>query len=202
MYYGQGNLDEFLYKNYFLNVKNGFFVECGAADGCTESSCKFFEESLAWTGINIEPVPTSYKLLIKNRPKSRNLNVALSNYKKNITFIDKTPKKQKILTGWGYIDDGRPMNNTDLEYIKYEIECVKFSDIFIENRVIDLFVLDVEGHELEAIKGILEINKEYYPRIFCIEVDKANVEEISSMLNDYYIQDKKTPNDRIYKRKY
>ena len=84
-YYGQFDppVDKFIYENFFATneKKNeGFFIECGAGDGVTESSCKFFEESLGWSGINVEAAPPLFKRLIVNRPGSLNINCALSDY--------------------------------------------------------------------------------------------------------------------------
>ena len=73
-YYGQPfngiPTDQFLHERYFQNKQNGFFIECGAADGFNLSNCKFFEESMGWRGINIEASPVKYAKLIKNRPNS------------------------------------------------------------------------------------------------------------------------------------
>ena len=78
MYYGQLKIDQYLHTTFFQNVRGGFFIECGACDGVLASTCKFFEDSMGWTGINIEPAPPLFKLLQKKRPKSSNLNIALS----------------------------------------------------------------------------------------------------------------------------
>ena len=55
-FYGQFDppVDRFLFERFFAGSKRpGVFIECGAFDGETESSCKFFEESLGWWGTGI-----------------------------------------------------------------------------------------------------------------------------------------------------
>jgi hypothetical protein len=47
------NLDKKLLK--YLNFKNGFYIECGANDGVNQSNTWYFEKSLNWIGILIEP---------------------------------------------------------------------------------------------------------------------------------------------------
>src|ERR1700722_17301469 len=93
MYYGQGvgdypRVDEYIHKTFFNDVKNGFFVECGAFDGTIDSTCKFFEETMGWTGMNIEPVPYLFDKLIINRPNSINEKVALSSTNKKAIFTN------------------------------------------------------------------------------------------------------------------
>jgi|LakMenEpi03Aug12_release.lakeMendotaPanAssembly.Ray.scaffolds.fasta_scaffold59755_2 hypothetical protein len=41
-------VDKFLHDNYFKDKRDGFFIECGAADGLNLSCCKFFEETMGW----------------------------------------------------------------------------------------------------------------------------------------------------------
>ena len=103
-FYGQFSppLDKLLYERYFLNKHSGFFLECGATDGVTESTCKFFEESMKWTGINIEPVPFLFERLIRNRPKAHNLSIALSDRDGKATFTHAVHP----LHGWLFGNEG------------------------------------------------------------------------------------------------
>lgn len=202
-YYGQAAIDKYLHENYFPNTKSGFFVECGAADGLTESTCKFFEESMGWSGINIEPVPSSYEKLIINRPLSTNYNAALHNEHITKKFVHLQSVKSPDFTfGLGRIlkENEKFENNEEWNYIEFDVNCRKFSELFKENREIDLFVLDVEGNEIEAMEGILEIDKLFYPKIFCIEVTQINVEKLNSMLCKYYTISERRNQDIIYKK--
>lgn len=204
-YYGQAGTDKEIHLKYFPNTEKGFFVECGAFDGLLESTCKVFEEFFGWTGINIEPVPELYDKLVKNRPNSRNIKGALSNFKGKNIFIDPIPKgsNDRTKTGWGFVDltKNTVLDNPSLDYEKFEVECFNFSDIFIENVEIDLFVLDVEGHECEALEGILKISPKYYPKVFCIEVDKTPVDKVTDILKEYYSPDYRIRQDMIYLKK-
>ena len=77
-FYGQFEtpVDKFIFERYFPDTNiQGTFVECGAFDGQTECSCRFFEETMGWTGYNLEPVPWIYEQLTQNRPNSKNLNI-------------------------------------------------------------------------------------------------------------------------------
>ena len=70
MYYSQVQEDIFLNENIFKNKKNGVYIELGALDGVLYSNTKFFEDSLNWKGILIEPHPEKFKLLQQNRPNN------------------------------------------------------------------------------------------------------------------------------------
>ena len=105
-YYGQhfpsGQVDKFLHQKYFMNKENGFFIECGAADGFNLSSCKFFEETMGWKGVNMEASPDKYAQLIKNRPDSYlNINKGLLHEKGKFIFRDDQVTDPTRFPGWG-----------------------------------------------------------------------------------------------------
>jgi hypothetical protein len=64
-------------RKYFSNKKGGFFIEAGSHDGIHRSVGWWFEKEKDWTGLNIEPNPTLYAKLLKNRPHCMNVNFAL-----------------------------------------------------------------------------------------------------------------------------
>ncbi len=51
----------------YLNYHNGFFIECGANDGISQSNTKLLEEDFAWNGILIEASPSAYEKRLLNR---------------------------------------------------------------------------------------------------------------------------------------
>lgn len=196
-YYGQfedPKVDEYLHKAFFPNTKCGFFIECGAYDGIGDSSCLFFEESLEWRGINIEPVSLLYEALLRNRPKALNLNYALTDQKhsgkklafEKINFRD----NQSLSTGLGYVKSltiDQVKNDPDRAiHLKGGVE--KVIGISIKNLVktyeiqkIDLLVLDVEGAE-EAILKDLHLSK-VLPTVLCIEDNFVNNQVVHTILN-------------------
>lgn len=106
-FYGQFEVpvDRFIFERYFpdLDIK-GIFVESGAFDGLTESSCKFFEESAGWRGYNLEPVPWIFERLQKNRPNGTNLNIGLSDRSGDVKFQSVIHPHFKEFVGWGSIE--------------------------------------------------------------------------------------------------
>ena len=182
-YYGQfnPNVDKVLHERYFPNKFNGTSIECGAFDGITENCTKFFEENYNWNTINIEPLPHIFNLLKQNRPLSTNLEVALSN-----SDIDKTITVYDIKT-YGIYNTNASLNHlpnhkkllenmSNNNYITYNVKCNTYIQIVQQLNIthLDLFVLDVEGHEFEVIDGM--IGCDILPDIFVIEHGHRNTD--------------------------
>lgn len=192
MYYGQFELDRVLHETFFKEKRNGFFVECGAWDGLTESTCKFFEETMGWSGMNIEPAPASYRRLINNRPNSINVNKALSSVTEVKTFTNALHPDMGDHFGNGSLNHTnqhkQELVDMGCKFETFEVSCTTFHQIYEEHQLkeIDLFVLDVEGHEIEALKGIITLPFEAQPKVFCIEHSFSGSNEISEMLKKHY----------------
>lgn len=177
MYYGQFELDRVLDEEIFKGAIGGYFLECGAYDGIEESNCYFFEKERVWTGVNIEPVPEVFELLKKNRPNCINLNVALSDIEKKCIFKQPLHPNRGLYWGNGSLvhtrDHLRELHEMGVtEYNTYNVQCVSYAHLYFTgriHRVVDLFVLDVEGHELEVLEGVFRLSPALYPRICCIE---------------------------------
>lgn len=213
-FYGQFDppVDKYIYENFFEHKKlanKGFFIECGAFDGETECSCKFFEETLGWKGINVEPSPVVFEKLLQNRQESINVNVALSNVSGKATFTSVVhPTFGEMCTN-GSLSHGKAhkewLDSVGCEYKKYDVNVITYKDLIEKNNVskVDLLVLDVEGNEfnvIESMKGC-----EVLPRVFCVEhgnLDKykvrTKVEELGysfhseSFVNSFFVKKRKT----------
>ncbi|XP_023349333.1 uncharacterized protein LOC111718073 [Eurytemora carolleeae] len=74
---------EMVYKN---KVKNGFFIEAGAAD-CSLSVTLPFEDKLNWTGLLVEAVPVFFRSCIKKNRRATLINTCLG-MKDKPHFID------------------------------------------------------------------------------------------------------------------
>lgn len=66
-YFAQYGQDAFVHAVFFNTGKKGFFLDIGAHNGVTYSNSCFFEKSLGWTGICVEPIPDVFAELKKNR---------------------------------------------------------------------------------------------------------------------------------------
>jgi FkbM family methyltransferase len=207
-YHGQSYLDEIIHKTFFNNKINGFFVECGAFDGYQESSCKFFEDNLGWTGLNIEPVPYLFDQLVLNRPNSINENVAISSENGKSVFtqaIHPTLGRNFGNGSLSYSDTHlQELKKQNCEFETFDVDVVSFAELYKKYLFpkIDLFVLDVEGHEEKALQGILSIPHSVLPRIFCIEYSIVGEDKISKLMKSDYKYIFKHFQNAFYAKKY
>lgn len=207
MFYGQYDLDRVIYETFFKTKRNGFFVECGAFDGLMECSCKFFEETMGWTGLNIEPVPYPYSKLIVNRPNCINVNAALSSTNGKATFTNAIHPSMGRMFGNGSLAHTeahkKELINMGCTFESIDVESVRFKDLYEKHTLpdIDLFVLDVEGHESDALQGILDIPATALPKVFCIEYTITGNDKITEMLSPYYTFHSKYTHNAFFVRK-
>ena len=155
-FFSQAGQDKFINNSYFRSMNNGFFVEIGAYNGIDGSNCYFFEKFLNWSGIAIEPSPTQFLALQKNR-KCKCINKAVAKKTEKIEFID-------VIEGYTQMSG---INNSSyqktLEIIKKDlrtvldkkiIEAATFSEIVEYNYLIDYLSIDVEGGEMDILESI------------------------------------------------
>lgn len=189
MFYGQFNppVDKEIYERYFLEKKEGISIECGAFDGVTDSCTKFFEETMNWKTINIEALPIAYNKLVNNRPNSINLNIGLSDNNITKQFINYKEPKLDYMWGNGSFTH-LPKHRKHLEkrckniYQTIDIKCDTYTHLLeiLKLEKLDLFVLDVEGHEFEVIDGMVQST--IFPDIFVIEHGHRTPEEFVEKL--------------------
>lgn len=188
-FYGQFSpqVDRFIFRRYFPDKDiSGVCVESGAFDGCTESSCKFFEETMGWQCYNIEPMPAAFERLLVNRPKSRNYNFAFSNHCGNAFF------RQVSHPDLGLNFGNSSLSHTDLHLHDLVSRGCRFTEIEVETLTwkawieresisyIDLLVLDVEGHEIPVLEGME--GSSVLPDVICIEIGHLDFGEIRQKL--------------------
>lgn len=180
---------------YFKGLKRGFFIEAGANDGVYLSSCKVFED-IGWRGINVEPSAESFKRLVKNRPNSINVRAALSNRAGSIPFSYCDNRLGVFsTTGNKRLPRGKRLTKT------YLVPCVTYSYLIRLYRVtsVDLFVLDVEGDELQVIAGMFSID--VLPRIICVEHNHSGLKNLVAALSKKYVLDNSDSLNAIFKIK-
>ena len=70
----------------FYDVKNGFYIDVGANDPNHISVTKAFYLR-GWNGVNLEPLPDKYELLLKERKRDLNLQIGVGNEKGNFSLF-------------------------------------------------------------------------------------------------------------------
>ena len=137
---------------YFNNKKNGYFIEVGAVDGIELSNTYLLEKDYNWKGICIEPVPSFFKKLVKNR-KSINLSDAVYNVNNKIVNITEA----SLLSGIREDIDAHKEVLKNKENKDIKVKTKTLTKILDENKApkyIDYLSIDTEGSELKILEGI------------------------------------------------
>lgn len=204
-YFSQYKQDEFLDKVLFNKKRNGFFIEIGAHDGISLSNSLFFEKNRNWEGICIEPNPTVFEKLTKNR-KSLNLNVCIGDSNDTVKFTQIVGYAE-MLSGVSSKYDTRHLerienevsiNGGEIKSIDVQMVCLDAISQ-INNRCIDFISIDTEGNELDIVKSIdfkkihikvLVIENNYKDKNLAYFLNNKNYIFIASLATDeVYIQE-------------
>jgi FkbM family methyltransferase len=159
--YSQSQEDWFLNEHIFKNKKGGIYIELGALDGVLYSNTKFFEDSLQWTGILIEPHPEKFKKLQANRPHNFLFNQLISCHKEPLEFryfVDyhaAVSGVENTLSQFHFNTFFDNIENQHLPQTKMWIQPMSLTEVVQQTKLthIDLLSLDVEGHEYEVLKS-------------------------------------------------
>ncbi len=179
-------VDQLIHDRYFRGVRDKVALECGATDGLLEISTYYFERNRGWRCINIEPVPYLFEQLERNRPRSTNVNRALSDRSGEVVFSHAVHPVHGRLFGNGSLTH-TPEHLVDLHqqgctFERFEVQTVTFAELVEQLGItaLDLMVLDVEGHELQAIRGMH--GSAALPRVLCVEHTMVGREALADAL--------------------
>jgi len=172
VHFGEFAEDVFI-NRLFKNVNKGFYVDVGCYHPFKGSlTAKLYEKN--WHGINIDISKTSIDLFKIVRKKDINLNLAISNFDGETYYYENSPINQQ---------NSLIQKNDNQQ--KKKIECLKLNSVLIKYNIssFEYLNIDVEGSELDVIKGI--DFKRFTPTLVTIENNDLFPE-------DYY-------NNEVYK---
>lgn len=175
----------------YLNFKRGTYIEAGANDGIDQSNTYYFEKYMDWRGLLVEAIPDLADRCRTNRPNSIVENAALVPFGYEQTYVDMT-----YCNLMSIVKGARKSEAEDLDHIRRgcEVQSIESYELRVPARTlnsileqhqigdIDLFSLDVEGFELNVLKGI-DFDK-YRPNFILVEANFRP--EIDSFLAPVY----------------
>ncbi len=174
-YYARSGQDEYLNKEVFKEKKNGIFVDLGAYDGVESSNTLFFEETMNWDGICIEPLPEIFSKLLKYR-KSICINVCASNKDEigqfmhvNPAIRPKSPREIGRTSNYeklsGLVEFYTQQEKNIIDNVMeqcggnnmiFNVVCLNINTILniLHGKSIDLLSIDTEGSEFAILQAI------------------------------------------------
>ncbi|MCB1108184.1 MAG: FkbM family methyltransferase [Chlamydiia bacterium] len=203
-YYAERGQDKFVHTHFFMNKKNGIFVDIGAHAGIHYSNTYFFEKKLGWHGICIEPSPQRFSRLQCNRQCICIPGAITNNEEKTMKFID-------VGAGWvsGLVEKYDPQHfikHHIADRIKrgdakiFDVQCFKLNDLLNQYGIhkVDFLSIDTEGGELEILQSIdFDTNT---IDVICVENIYRDPQFERFMKSKGYQYITRLKRDQIYKR--
>lgn len=164
-YYSQWGQDRHLAEHVFKGLRDGVYVDVGAHDGTTLSNTRFFDDTLNWTGICVEPMDNVFEELVKNRPRAKCVNACAYDRECDVDFfnIAESVPTSEMLSG--ICETYYPKH---LDRIHSEIasnggrgqvvskKAVTVQSLLDEHNItrVDYLSIDTEGSEQKVLDGI------------------------------------------------
>lgn len=190
MYFGKylakDGMDKKLEK--YMDKDHGFYIELGANNGFIQSNTYYFEKQRKWKGVLIEPALNKYLECVANRSSENKIFCAACvsfDYKDPFVPIAYSDFMSAPLNLESDIDNPLEHAQKGEQYLKDKEEVFVFGapaatlHSLLQKasapKQIDFLSLDVEGAELEVLKGLdYEAHQINYMLIECRDFERLN----------------------------
>lgn len=155
-FHANGGEDAFLVLM-FEGQDRGFAVEAGAYDGVTHSVTRTLEQ-LGWQGLLVEARPDSAALCRSGRPNFRTVEAALvgPGAPAQLEFVmaqaSSNSERRSYLPSAE--ENRRKKFEREVEHQRINVKTVRLEQLLEGQAVIDAVVLDLEGAEVDALRGL------------------------------------------------
>lgn len=173
-YYSQHGEDALL-DLIFKDQEEGFFIEVGCIDGRCFSNTLGFEER-GWKGMCVEAHAGYIDLLKKNRPNSIICHYAAGEADEDAIFYANARGSLSTLDKASEARWQRDYAPFFSGFEEQNVKKVRLSTLLDNCQIseIDILSLDIEGYEVEAMKG-LDLSR-HRPKVMVIESDSPHHE--------------------------
>jgi FkbM family methyltransferase len=147
-------------------LRGGFFLEAGANDGLLFSNTAYLERYCGWKGILVEAIPHKFVECVRNRPGSIVEHCALVAPGFQADFVEmRYENLMSFAPGIADIDTIEQVHHgsrylvgseRNLSACRFLAPAMTLASILRKHRVrsIDFMILDTEGAELDALRGL------------------------------------------------
>jgi FkbM family methyltransferase len=168
------NAEDVVLARALSSQENGFYVDVGAYHPVRDSVTKYFYD-LGWRGINVEPVPDSFRDFIFARPRDVNLNLAIGIPRdgRDLYIVPSNPGLSSFS-----LELLMAMGISKEEIVPHRVEVSPLSDVLdvhVEGEI-DFLKIDAEGSEDEILQSF-DLMK-YRPRVIVVEAPLVEREDI------------------------
>ena len=172
-YYSFSGVDIVL-KKIFYQQEKGFYIDVGCQNPIKNNNTYLLYKK-GWEGINIDLDKDNINLFNSARPKDSNFNKAISSDIKNVELYF-YHKKSPINTIDKKTSAFQKAKVTSIKKINTDtLDNIVLNSKY-KNHTFDLLSIDVEGHELDVLKGF-DLDK-YSPKVIVVEYLDLNVSKL------------------------
>ena len=139
-----------------LDFDGGTFLEAGAHDGYTQSNTYYLERYRGWSGILVEAIPELHAKATSRRPRSDVVHAALVGPEYAEPTIPVTFGDLMSQVGTDPTHAAGGLANAGRSGYTVAAPARTLTQILEGAGIshLDLLVLDIEGHELQALRGL------------------------------------------------
>ena len=202
------------YLEKLLDFENGYYVELGANNGINFANTLALEKKKNWKGVLIEPALNNFLELLKNRSNENHFDCCACvpfDFKNETLTLFYGDQMSVGENSQNFHDDYKKKatdslkiseNTPDFEQqIKFAAVAKPITTVLDDAKAppkIDFLSLDVEGAELEVLKG-LDFSKYTFD---WMAIESAKISEIQDYLSPfgYVLHDQVSHHDYIFKK--